>query len=228
MKRGGRASSVPAHPQRILDRGTMKPQLGETAAASDRGREIGPVTIPNIITLLRLLLVPAVVYALLEGATGWALAGFLVAGISDGVDGWIARRWPSQRSELGAWLDPLADKLLLASVFVMLGLKLEIPLWLVVAAVSRDVLIMGAVLLADLMGRPIAMRPLHVSKANTAAQIVLAATVLTELAFETAFGGLRQLLVVAVGLLTGASAAAYLVAWLRHMSGHGEGEDQRG
>lgn len=186
------------------------------------------MTIPNLITLLRLLLVPAVVYAMLENATGWALAGFVVAGLSDGVDGFIARRWPSQHSELGAWLDPLADKLLLVSVFVVLGLMREIPLWLVVAAVSRDILIMGAVMLADMMGRPMAMRPLFVSKANTAAQILLATVVLAELALAMAFGGLRPVLVVAVGLLTAISAAAYLVAWLRHMSGYGEGNDPRG
>ena len=186
------------------------------------------MTIPNLITLLRFFLVPAVVYALLEGATGWALAGFLIAGISDGVDGYIARRWPSQRSELGAWLDPLADKLLLVSVFVVLGLMREIPLWLVIAAVSRDILIMGAVVLADMMGRPMAMRPLFVSKANTAAQITLAALVLTELAFGIAIGSTRFWLVIVVGLLTAASAAAYLVAWLRHMSGYGEGENPNG
>ena len=186
------------------------------------------MTIPNIITLMRFLLAPAVVYALLEDVTGWALAGFVIAGVSDGIDGSIARRWPSQRSELGAWLDPLADKLLLVSVFVVLGLMREIPLWLVVAAVSRDVLIMGAVMLSDMMGRPMAMRPLFVSKANTAAQILLAAVVLTELAFDTTFGDLRIWLVVLVGLLTAASGAAYLVAWLRHMGGHGEGKDHRG
>lgn len=186
------------------------------------------MTIPNLITLLRLFLVPAVIYALLDGATGWALAGFLVAGASDGVDGYIARRWPGQRSELGAWLDPLADKLLLVSVFVMLGWMHEIPLWLVVAAVSRDVLIVGAVLLADLMGRPMAMRPHLVSKANTAVQILLAGFVLTELAVGATYGDVRTWLVVVVGLLTVASGAAYLVAWLRHMGGHGEGEDQRG
>src|SRR5690606_27425219 len=113
-------------------------------------------------------------------------------------------------------------------VFVVLGLMREIPLWLVIAAVSRDGLIMGAVMLADLLGRPMAMRPLFVSKANTAAQILLAALVLTELAFQTVFGDLRIWMVVVVGLLTVASGAAYLVAWLRHMSGYGEGEDRRG
>ena len=81
------------------------------------------MTIPNIITLIRFLLVPAVVFALLTGEMGWALVGFLVAGISDGVDGFIARQF-DQRSELGAYLDPMADKLLLVSVFVVLSTQL--------------------------------------------------------------------------------------------------------
>lgn len=135
------------------------------------------VTIPNMITLLRLLLVPAVILALLTGRMEWALAGFLVAGVSDAVDGFIARKF-NQRSELGAYLDPMADKLLLVSVFVVLGYMGELPLWLVVAAVSRDALIVGAVLLSTIMAHPVAVKPLVVSKANTAVQIVLAAFVL--------------------------------------------------
>lgn len=174
------------------------------------------MTIPNLITIGRFLLVPFVIYALLTGEVGWALAGFVVAGISDGVDGFIARQF-DQRSELGAYLDPMADKLLLVSVFVMLGYMGELPVWLVVAAVSRDALIVAAVLLSTIMGHPVAMKPLFVSKANTAAQIVLAGIALAELAFETAFGPLRPLLVYASGLLTAASAGAYLVQWLRHM-----------
>jgi len=181
------------------------------------------VTIPNIITVLRLLLVPAVVYALLVGEMGWAFAGFLIAGVSDGVDGFIARHF-NQRSALGAYLDPAADKLLLVSVFVVLGLMSKLPLWLVVAAVSRDGLIIFAVLLSSIMGRPVEMRPLFVSKANTAVQIALAVIVLAQLAFVRDFNPLTVLLVYASGLLTVASAAAYLVAWLRHMSGHGESE----
>jgi cardiolipin synthase len=211
----------------MLDRRRGEGHLYGKRLSATAGRRAG-VTIPNIITLFRLLLAPAVVYTLLEGATGWALAGFLVAGISDGVDGFIARRWPSQRSELGAWLDPLADKLLLVSVFAVLGIAHELPLWLVFAVVSRDVIIMGAVLLADLMGRPMAMRPLFVSKANTALQILLVAVVLTELAFATGFWILRDALVVVVALLTAASAAAYLTGWLRHMGEHGKSDNPRG
>lgn len=181
------------------------------------------MTLPNLITLMRFFLVPGVVLALLDERMDWALAGFLVAGISDGVDGFIARRY-NQRSELGAYLDPIADKLLLVSVFVVLGYMGELPLWLVVGAVSRDALIVGAVLLSTIMGNPVAVRPLMVSKANTAVQITLAAFVLAVLAFGADFPLVRQGLVILSGLLTAASAGAYLVGWLRHMSGYGESD----
>lgn len=180
------------------------------------------MTIPNLITILRFLLVPAVVLAMLQSHWNWAFAGFVVAGISDGVDGFIARQF-NQWSRLGAYLDPMADKVLLVSVFVVLGFIGELPLWLVVAVVSRDALIICAVLLSTVMGQPVEMKPLMVSKANTAFQIVLAAEVLAELAFATDLGPLRPALIILSGLLTVASAAAYLVAWLRHMSGYGEG-----
>ncbi|TAN18636.1 MAG: CDP-alcohol phosphatidyltransferase family protein [Rhizobiaceae bacterium] len=181
------------------------------------------MTIPNIITLMRFFLVPAVVFAMLSDRMGWAFAGFLIAGISDGVDGFIARQF-NQRSKLGAYLDPVADKLLLVSVFVVLGFMGGLPLWLVVAAVSRDALIVGAVLISSLMGHPVDIRPVFVSKANTAVQIVLAAWVLAESAFAMAFGPVRTWLIIVSGLLTVASAAAYLVSWLKHMAGYAEGD----
>lgn len=181
------------------------------------------MTIPNAITIVRLFLVPVVIYALLSGEVGWALACFLIAGISDGIDGFIARHF-NQRSRLGAYLDPVADKLLLVSVFVVLGLMGELPLWLVMVVVSRDGLIVAAVMLSTVMAHPVVVRPLLVSKANTALQIVLVAVVLSELAFQTSFGALRPLLVIGSGALTAASAAAYLVDWLKHMAGYAEGE----
>lgn len=180
------------------------------------------MTIPNMITILRLVMVPGVVLAMLQARWEWAFTGFVVAGISDGVDGFIARHF-DQRSRLGAYLDPMADKLLLVSVFVVLGIAGELPLWLVIAAVSRDALIVFAVLLSSVMAQPVEMKPLTVSKANTAIQLVLAAVVLGELAFGVDIGALRPALIIVSGLLTVASAAAYLVAWMRHMSGHGEG-----
>lgn len=180
------------------------------------------VTIPNMITIMRLLLVPAVVLAMLQARWDWAFAGFLVAGISDGVDGFIARRY-RLFSRLGAYLDPVADKLLLVSVFVVMGYAGELPLWLVVTMVSRDALIVCAVLLSSVMAQPVEMKPLLVSKVNTAVQIALAALVLGELAFSMHLYPLRPALILLSGVLTVASAAAYLVAWLRHMSGYGEG-----
>ena len=122
----------------------------------------------------------------------------------------------------------MADKLLLVSVFVVLGFMGELPLWLVIAAVSRDALIVCAVLLSTVMGNPVEMKPLMVSKANTAVQIVLVAVVLAELAFTADFGPIRPALIILSGLLTVASAGAYLVAWSRHMNGHGEGETLNG
>ncbi len=163
-----------------------------------------------MITIMRLLLVPAVVLAMLQARWDWAFAGFLVAGISDGIDGFIARRY-RLFSRLGAYLDPMADKLLLVSVFVVMGFAGELPLWLVVTMVSRDGLIICAVLLSSVMAL------------NTAAQIALAALVLGELAFSVHLDPLRPALILLSGVLTVASAAAYLVAWLRHMSGYGEG-----
>lgn len=178
------------------------------------------MTIPNLITILRFLLVPAVVATLLSGDVGWALVLFVVAGLSDAADGFIARAF-DQRSELGAYLDPMADKLLLVSVFVVLGFMGELPVWLVVVAVSRDALIVAAVVLSTLIGKPVEMKPLFVSKANTAVQIVLVIAVLAELAFapalSQAFGPARPVLVAVSGSLTVLSTAAYLVQWLRHM-----------
>jgi len=179
------------------------------------------LTIPNIITILRLFLVPAVIWALMDGQVGWALGLFVLAGISDGVDGFIARHF-NQRSKLGAYLDPVADKLLLVSVFVVLGYMGELPLWLVIAAVSRDALIISAVMLSTVMGHPVEVKPLYVSKANTAVQILLAALVLADLAFSLGLGIVRDGFVILSGLLTVASAAAYLVAWLTHMGGYAE------
>ena len=179
------------------------------------------MNIPNIITVIRFLLVPVTVNALLDGQMALALAAFLVAGISDGIDGWIARRF-HMHTELGAYLDPLADKVLLVSVFVVLGFMGELPKWLVIATVSRDALIVGAVTLSAVMANPVAMRPLMVSKANTVAQIALASVVLFELAVVPGPDWLRPGLVVLAALLTGASATAYLFSWFRHMGGHGE------
>lgn len=167
---------------------------------------------------MRFLMVPAVVYALLLGEMLPAFVMFVIAGVSDGVDGFIARHY-NQQSELGAYLDPIADKLLLVSVFIMLAILGYLPQWLVVLVVSRDVLIVIAVILSSLMTRPVQVNPLFVSKANTALQIALASVVLAELAFGVTFVGLSLALIYCVAALTILSTAAYLRFWLDHMAG---------
>jgi cardiolipin synthase len=173
------------------------------------------VTIPNLITIIRFLLVPGIIYAMLSDAMAWALAGFLAAGVSDAIDGFVARSF-NQKSELGAYLDPMADKFMLVSVFVMLGYLGELPLWLVILAVSRDALIVSAVMLASIMGNPLEMKPLFVSKANTVVQILVAAIALTELTLDFSVDGLLTTLVILSAILTVASTAAYFVTWTRH------------
>jgi cardiolipin synthase len=175
------------------------------------------MNIPNLITIGRILLVPLTVWLIISEAFGFAWLAFLAAGISDGVDGYIARRF-NQRSELGAYLDPLADKALMVSIYVSLGFLKLLPAWLVILVVSRDILIVGAVILAWVIGRPMPVVPLMVSKVNTAAQIVFAALVLGVLALELQLEAMLLAMMVIVAVLTAASGGLYLVEWVRHMS----------
>jgi len=146
---------------------------------------------------------------------------FAAAGATDALDGFLAKRF-GWRTELGAYLDPLADKLLLVSIYIVLGLAGHLPVWLVIAVVSRDLLIVGAFLLTWILDRPLEVRPLLISKANTASQIVLAALVLVNVGFALGWLLLIQQLVWITGALTILSAAFYLVAWLRQMSDYEE------
>ena len=135
-----------------------------------------PLNIPNFITVGRVILVPVVFWLLVSGRVQAAFYTFVVAGISDAVDGYLAKRF-GWTTELGAYLDPLADKLLLVSIFVAMGVMGEMPSWLVIGVVARDIMIIAAVMVSWLMDNPVRIRPLAVSKANTAAQLVLASTV---------------------------------------------------
>lgn len=173
--------------------------------------------LPNLISLMRLLLVPLTVWLILSDAYALAFATFLVAGISDGIDGYLARRF-DWRTRLGAYLDPLADKALVVSVFVTLGFLKLIPAWLVITVVSRDVLIIGAVLLSRLMDHPVRVTPLMVSKVNTVAQLVFLVAVLGIAAANRPLALVVDYGSIPVALLTALSGAAYLRAWFRHMA----------
>lgn len=162
-------------------------------------------------------MVPVIVWLLVAGHTQAAFGAFLIAGLSDAADGYIAKRY-NQESELGAYLDPLADKMLIVCIFVSLGIGGELPAWLVIAVVARDVLIVSGVLLSWVLGQPLQIRPSILSKTNTATQIALAAIVLADMAFTLKLSGLRTFLVWMTAVLTVASLAQYLQNWLRHMS----------
>jgi cardiolipin synthase len=177
------------------------------------------LNLPNILTLCRIVAVPVVVWALTDGLYALAFACFVAAGITDGIDGWIARRF-NMRTTLGAYLDPLADKALLVSIYITLGVVHHLPLWLVILVVSRDVMIVGAVILSWVLERPVTIAPLFVSKLTTVAQIGLAATVLAELAFRIGLAQPILLLTVIAAALTLASMGAYLLGWIRHMAGN--------
>jgi cardiolipin synthase len=182
------------------------------------------INIPNFITLARVMSVPVIFWLLLTGQTQTAFWIFLCAGLSDALDGWLAKRF-NWTSELGAFLDPLADKLLIVSIYIALAVRAELPLWLVIMVVSRDILIVAAVLISWVMDQPVVIKPLAVSKANTLAQIVLAATVLADNAFGFGLADTRTWLVWITGALTLLSLAAYLKAWLMHMTGYESGKD---
>jgi cardiolipin synthase len=177
------------------------------------------LNIPNIITVFRIFLVPMVIWLMLDGRMQTAFLLFIVAGVSDGLDGFLAKRF-GWETELGAYLDPLADKALLVSIYMVLGHFSHLPVWLVITVVSRDILIIGAILLSMLLARPVPMRPLMISKANTVGQIILAAMVLGDLGFALGLEKAVAVMVWVIGSLTILSAATYLVNWLAHMASY--------
>jgi cardiolipin synthase (CMP-forming) len=175
------------------------------------------VSLPNLITLARILLVPILVWSIASGELELAFWLFVLAGASDAVDGFLAKRFHMQ-TELGAYLDPLADKALLISIYISLAVVELIPRWVAIAVVTRDVMIIGAILLSVLLAQPVTIRPLVVSKVNTAVQIAFAALVLASAGLDLNPGRAFEVGLVAVGLLTALSAAAYLAEWMRHMA----------
>ena len=188
---------------------------GGSIRAFQGGRGRG-LNLPNLITIARILLVPVIVWAIGSGEMLFAFILFLAAGISDAVDGFLAKRF-GMTSQIGSYLDPLADKALIVSLYVALGIVEALPRWLVILVVSRDIMIVAAVILSWLVDQPVVVKPLAVSKANTAAQIVLATLVLASLGLNIDFGWLIAAFIAAVAVLTLASVGAYVREWVRHM-----------
>jgi cardiolipin synthase len=180
------------------------------------------VSLPNLITLARLLAVPIVVWALLTDETALAFWLFIAAGASDAVDGFIARRFGS-RTVVGGFLDPLADKALLVSVYITLGKLGALPLWLVILVVSRDILIVGGAILFQTITHSLKPEPLLISKVNTLAQIVLAATALAAGALGVEWKLAVTILVWTVAVTTLASGASYIVQWSQRIASMEQG-----
>jgi len=146
------------------------------------------MNIPNILTLLRIILVPVIVIFLIQDAFFKALLAFIVAGLSDALDGFLARIL-RQQTTLGAYLDPIADKALLASCFVTLSVLKIIPGWLTVIVISRDFIILLGISVLSLMSIDVQIRPTLVSKITTALQLTTVLLALANRALPGIFHG---------------------------------------
>lgn len=171
-----------------------------------------PRDIPNALCILRMLLVAPIVWLLLDGEHGWVLLIFFVAGFTDGLDGYLAKRF-EWRSRLGGILDPLADKLLLVSSFLTLGIVGLAPMWLLVIVIARDVIIVsGAIAYRTLIG-DFEASPTRVSKANSALQLLYVLSAVADAGFGMPGRPVVDLLGYGVLATTVVSGIDYMVTW---------------
>jgi cardiolipin synthase len=184
-------------------------------------------TFPNLLTFLRMALIPVFASLLFYGKSEWALVVFLIAGISDGVDGFIARRY-NQQSELGTILDPIADKLLMTTAFIVLTMKgvladvkhLPVPFWVTAAVIGRDVLIVVVAGAINIMTGFKGFKPSWLGKASTLMQV--GAVTLILFAAVTGFSFYLPTVYTIVVLLAVASGVHYIF----HVSNLMAAEDQ--
>ena len=181
------------------------------------------VTWPNLISLARLMSVPVIAWLLLSDYMVGAFVLCILAGLSDMLDGFVARILKTP-STVGAYLDPLADKALLMGMFILLGYMHEVQSWLVLLVVFRDVLIIGGTILLFMFGISFDARPLFISKVNTFLQIVMVVWILGELAFKFSVPIVNDAFVYSVMLTTILSGAGYVLLWLRYFA-QGETHD---
>jgi cardiolipin synthase (CMP-forming) len=185
------------------------------------------MTIPNLITCLRIILAPVFIIYLIQDQFLPALVVFIVAGITDGADGLIARVF-NQKSRIGSFLDPLADKILLVAAFVTLAVRDNVPPWLTVLAISRDILILLGVLILFLSKGDLTIRPSYLSKATTCLQLLTVFVALSggyadKVDWSTAhdfFTKTSPYVFLMTGLLTVMSGLHYMWYWFHAM---GEG-----
>jgi len=175
------------------------------------------MNLPNSLTLLRVLLIPVFVILIMDKLFGWALIAFAVAGITDGMDGLIARV-THQRTELGAYLDPIADKLLLTAAFVTLAIIEIIPNWLTVIVITRDIIILLGFFVLNLTNRRPKIRPTLISKVTTGFQISVVLLVLLA-GYNPAFSPFAGIAIYGATLFTLLSGAHYIYIGTRMLNG---------
>ncbi|NJB66640.1 cardiolipin synthase [Desulfobaculum xiamenense] len=182
-------------------------------------------TIPNILTVTRILLTPGFVMSFIGGQVDMALALFTLAGVTDAADGLLARVL-HQRTRLGAMLDPLADKVLISSAFLCLGISGWVPAWLVVMVISRDLIIVGGLALLTFWGVDIRreIHPSWLSKFNTTGQIGLTFLILVRQVGLFSLPYVVEFLVYAVAIMTALTGIDYVMRGLALFPSNGDGE----
>lgn len=139
--------------------------------------------LPNAISLLRIALIPPILIFMLDGEYGWALGLFVLAGFSDGLDGYLAVRF-GWSSRLGGLLDPAADKMLITGMFITLAYTQQIPVWLAAIVILRDVVIVAGAMAYNFIVKPVPGEPTRISKLNTALQMLFVLFVLSRAGFN--------------------------------------------
>jgi cardiolipin synthase len=166
------------------------------------------VNLANIVTFARLCAVPLAFWMVLAHRIDDAFLLFLAAGLSDALDGWLARRYGG--NAVGAAMDPVADKALLVTMYVTLAAVGVLPYWLAILVVFRDLLIVGGIIVLAVLGHAVAIRPLYISKLNTVLQIVLIGITLLQSGYGIGLAGLTIALTWCVAATTLISGAAYV------------------
>ena len=176
--------------------------------------------LPNAISLLRIALIAPILLFILDGNFGWALALFLLAGFSDGLDGYLAKRF-DWHTRLGALLDPVADKLLVAGLFITLAYTQDIPVWLAAVVILRDVVIVAGATVYNFFVRPVQGEPTRVSKLNTSLQLLFLLFVISRAGFDWPEPITLTVLGASVLVTVIISGVDYVWSWSRRAR-HGE------
>lgn len=176
--------------------------------------------LPNAISILRIALIAPILILILQGSFGWALALFGLAGFSDGLDGYLAKRF-DWHTRLGALLDPIADKLLVAGLFITLAYTQDIPVWLAAVVIVRDVVIVAGAAVYNFFVRPVEGEPTRVSKLNTALQLLFLLFVISRAGFGWPEPIALTVLGASVLVTVVISGVDYVWSWSRRAR-HGE------